>query len=60
MALGILEARGHEHVPGTTRYFDDPSRPQIATAEHVGLKVDNSGKDPIILVRAHRINTKLV
>lgn len=53
MALGILEAHGHDHVPGTTRYFDDPSRPQIASAEHAraGLKVDNSGKDPIILVR---------
>ncbi|KAK7415508.1 hypothetical protein QQX98_005861 [Neonectria punicea] len=50
MPLGILEAKGVEHVPGTTRYFDDPSRPQIATSDHGGLKCDTSGKQPIILI----------
>ncbi|KAH6957622.1 major facilitator superfamily domain-containing protein [Ilyonectria sp. MPI-CAGE-AT-0026] len=50
MPLGILEAKGVEHVPGTTRYFDDPPRPQIATSDHAGLKCDNSGKQPIILI----------
>ncbi|CAM1506708.1 Fc.00g063490.m01.CDS01 [Cosmosporella sp. VM-42] len=50
MALGILEPKGVDHVPGTVRYFDDPSRPQIATALHHGLKCDTSGKQPIILI----------
>ncbi|KAI5466212.1 major facilitator superfamily domain-containing protein [Mariannaea sp. PMI_226] len=50
MPLGILEAKGVEHVPGTTRYFDDPTHSHIATSEHVGLKTDNSGKEPIILI----------
>ncbi|KAG9257922.1 major facilitator superfamily domain-containing protein [Emericellopsis atlantica] len=49
MPLGILEPKGAEHVPGTTRYYDDPSRPQYATDDTIGLKVDKSGKDPIIL-----------
>lgn len=36
---------------GTTRYFDDPLRPQIATEDNSnGLKCDTSGKQPIILV----------
>jgi hypothetical protein len=35
---------------GTTRYFDDPERPQAATAESAGLKCDTSGLIPIILV----------
>ncbi|KAI8173728.1 hypothetical protein K4K54_009952 [Colletotrichum sp. SAR 10_86] len=35
---------------GTTRYFDDPDRPQAATNAHHGLKVDNSGDVPIILI----------
>jgi hypothetical protein len=35
---------------GTTRYFDDPERPQAATSESVGLKCDTSGPIPIILV----------
>lgn len=40
-----------EHVPGTTRYFDDPERPQAATsADIAGLKCDTSGPVPIILV----------
>ncbi|KAI0526126.1 major facilitator superfamily transporter [Xylaria bambusicola] len=48
MGLGILEVPGH--VPGTTRYFDDPDRPQIAdTTDARGLKCDRSGPVPIIL-----------
>ena len=39
-----------EHVPGTTRYFDDPERPQAATSSTAGLKCDTSGSVPIILV----------
>ncbi|RFU36121.1 hypothetical protein B7463_g241, partial [Scytalidium lignicola] len=35
---------------GTTRYFDDPERPQVATADTSGLKCDTSGPVPIILV----------
>jgi MFS family permease len=50
MGLGILESSSMEHVPGTTRYFDDPERPQIATGDTVGLKCDRSGPVPIILV----------
>jgi hypothetical protein len=40
-------------VLGTTRYYDDPDRPQAATSdsESAGLKVDKTGKVPIILVR---------
>ncbi|KAI1423047.1 major facilitator superfamily transporter [Xylaria sp. FL1777] len=48
MGLGILAVPGH--VPGTTRYFDDPDRPQIAdTGDARGLKCDRSGPIPIIL-----------
>ncbi|ROW16708.1 hypothetical protein VPNG_01532 [Cytospora leucostoma] len=50
MGLGILEDRVMDHVPGTTRYFDDPSRPQYAAEGTQGLKTDNSGPVPIILV----------
>ncbi|CAK7205186.1 hypothetical protein SEUCBS139899_007951 [Sporothrix eucalyptigena] len=50
MGLGVLEDSVMEHVPGTTRYFDDPERPQIAHDGHAGLKCDNSGPVPIILV----------
>ncbi|KAH8737378.1 major facilitator superfamily domain-containing protein [Ilyonectria robusta] len=50
MPFGILDVKGVEHVPGTTQYFDDPSRPQLATSDHVGLKCDTSGKQPIILI----------
>ncbi|KAF4453821.1 transporter HOL1 [Fusarium albosuccineum] len=50
MPLGILEAKGIEHVPGTTRYFDDPSQPQAASEHHENLKFDNSGAEPIILI----------
>lgn len=39
-----------EFVPGTTRYFDDPERPQAATPESAGLKCDTSGPVPILLV----------
>jgi len=51
MGLGILEDKVLDHVPGTTRYFDDPERPQYA-ADGVtkGLKCDTSGPVPIILV----------
>ncbi|TQN68696.1 Protein HOL1 [Colletotrichum shisoi] len=50
MGLGILESKALDHVPGTTRYFDDPSRPQTATGAHHGLKVDSSAHEPIILI----------
>ncbi|KAH8815024.1 MFS transporter-like protein [Xylogone sp. PMI_703] len=50
MGLGVLEDRVMVHVPGTTRYFDDPERPQAATADTIGLKCDTSGPVPIILV----------
>ncbi|KXJ92461.1 major facilitator superfamily transporter [Microdochium bolleyi] len=51
MGLGILEDTVLEHVPGTTRYFDDPDRPQTAdTADARGLKCDRSGPVPIILI----------
>lgn len=43
---------------GTTRYFDDPERPQVATGADTGLKCDRSGPVPIILVRrSHRAQT---
>ncbi|KAK4121709.1 MFS general substrate transporter [Parathielavia appendiculata] len=50
MGLGILEDRVLAHVPGTTRYFDDPERPQYAVDGVEGLKCDTSGPVPIILV----------
>ncbi|RDW84947.1 hypothetical protein BP6252_02537 [Coleophoma cylindrospora] len=50
MGLGVLQDRVMDHVPGTTRYFDDPDRPQAATADAAGLKCDTSGAVPIILV----------
>ncbi|CAK7236181.1 hypothetical protein SCUCBS95973_009520 [Sporothrix curviconia] len=50
MGLGVLEDPVMEHVPGTTRYFDDPERPQIAHEGYAGLKCDNSGPVPIILI----------
>lgn len=50
MGLGILEDTVLDHVPGTTRYFDDPDRPQTAdTIDARGLKCDRSGPIPIIL-----------
>ncbi|GAB1318697.1 hypothetical protein MFIFM68171_08907 [Madurella fahalii] len=49
-SLGILEDRAMDHVPGTTRYFDDFERPQFATDGTRGLKCDTSGPVPIILV----------
>ncbi|KAI1336425.1 major facilitator superfamily transporter [Xylariaceae sp. FL0016] len=50
MGLGILEDTVLQHVPGTTRYFDDPERPQTADTVHAGhLKCDRSGPVPIIL-----------
>ncbi|KAL2267422.1 hypothetical protein VTJ83DRAFT_4699 [Remersonia thermophila] len=50
MGLGVLEDRVMSHVPGTTRYFDDPERPQYAADGAEGLKCDTSGPVPIILV----------
>ncbi|ROW04546.1 hypothetical protein VMCG_04962 [Cytospora schulzeri] len=51
MGLGILEDRVmNGRVPGTTRYFDDPARPQYAVEGTRGLKTDNTGPIPIILV----------
>ncbi|KAK0666476.1 putative MFS transporter [Cercophora samala] len=50
MGLGVLEDRVMEHVPGTTRYFDDPERPQFSSDGVEGLKCDTSGPMPIILV----------
>lgn len=50
MGLGILEDKVMAHVPGTTRYFDDPERPQFAADGVTGLKCDYSGPVPIILV----------
>ncbi|KAL2200312.1 major facilitator superfamily domain-containing protein [Corynascus similis CBS 632.67] len=51
MGLGVLEDRFLSEVPGTTKYFDDPERPQFALEHGVeGLKCDTSGPVPIILV----------
>ncbi|EWG37104.1 hypothetical protein FVEG_00864 [Fusarium verticillioides 7600] len=50
MPLGILEAKGIEHVPGTTQYFDDPSRPQVAGEHHGDLKRVQVGTETIILI----------
>ncbi|KAF8863362.1 MFS general substrate transporter [Acephala macrosclerotiorum] len=50
MGMWILEPKSMEHVPGTTRYFDDPERPRAAGSESAGLKCDTSGPVPIILV----------
>ncbi|WYZ42879.1 hypothetical protein EsH8_VI_000578 [Colletotrichum jinshuiense] len=50
MGLGVLESKVLDQVPGTTRYYDDPDRPQTATDAHHGLKVDSSGDVPIILI----------
>ena len=52
LELPILTGTCLFNGSGTTRYFDDPRRPQIATDENAtGLKCDTSGKQPIILVR---------
>ncbi|KAF7549257.1 hypothetical protein G7046_g8408 [Stylonectria norvegica] len=48
MALGILEPKGGEHVPGTTRYFEDPTLPPTNNHSHTGLKLDKTGT--IILI----------
>ncbi|KAL1864789.1 hypothetical protein VTK73DRAFT_5642 [Phialemonium thermophilum] len=50
MGLGILEDPVLEHVPGTTKYFDDPAHPRYAADGATGLKCDTSGPVPIILV----------
>ncbi|KJZ73476.1 hypothetical protein HIM_07032 [Hirsutella minnesotensis 3608] len=49
MGLGILEPKSGEPVPGTTRYFDDPSHPLEESGHDIALKCDKSGKVPIIL-----------
>ncbi|KAI5920801.1 major facilitator superfamily transporter [Camillea tinctor] len=51
MGLGILEDTVLVHVPGTTRYFDDPDRLQIGgTASDISSpKCDRSGPVPVIL-----------
>ena len=38
MALGILEPSQGNRVPGTTRYFDDPSRTQYVDGEENGAE----------------------
>ncbi|KAK7951880.1 uncharacterized protein PG986_007608 [Apiospora aurea] len=45
MGLGILESKAMEHVPGTTRYYDDPQRPRTTNTapETRGLKCDKNG-----------------
>ncbi|KAK0717902.1 major facilitator superfamily domain-containing protein [Lasiosphaeria miniovina] len=50
MGMWILEDKVLDRVPGTTRYFDDPERPQYAADGVHGLKCDTSGPVPIILV----------
>ncbi|TVY30486.1 Protein HOL1 [Lachnellula hyalina] len=51
MGLWILETKTLEHVPGTSKYFDNPDRPQIADGSAAaGLKCDTSGPVSIILV----------
>ncbi|EKD11872.1 uncharacterized protein L3040_009045 [Drepanopeziza brunnea f. sp. 'multigermtubi'] len=50
MGLWVLESSSMAHVPGTTRYFDDPERPRAATSGTAGLKCDTSGSVPIILI----------
>ena len=49
MGLGVLADRHMDHTPGTTRYFDDPEKPQVATSESRGLKCTKD-PEPIILV----------
>lgn len=50
MGLGVLEDRVMANVPGTTRYYDDPLRPQMAQADGTDLKCDTNGPEKIILV----------
>lgn len=50
---GCFRARctdGNLRALGTTRYFDDPERPQYAADGIEGLKCDTSGPVPVILV----------
>ncbi|KAL0936542.1 major facilitator superfamily transporter [Colletotrichum truncatum] len=49
MGLGVLESKDLDHVPGTTRYFDEPEQVQTTTDNYHGLKVDDSSGTPIIL-----------
>ncbi|KEY70079.1 hypothetical protein S7711_07863 [Stachybotrys chartarum IBT 7711] len=50
MAFGILEPKDNQDVPGTTRYFEDPIHSQGTEDAAPRLKVDASGKEPIILI----------
>ncbi|TVY19841.1 putative MFS-type transporter [Lachnellula arida] len=51
MGLWILEPKTLGHVPGTSQYFDNPDRPQLADGPAAaGLKCDTSGPVKIILV----------
>ncbi|EHA52799.1 hypothetical protein MGG_05085 [Pyricularia oryzae 70-15] len=47
MGLGILEDRHMDHVPGTTRHYDDPNRPTRVGEGATTLKTTEDG---IILV----------
>ncbi|TLD17908.1 uncharacterized protein PgNI_01212 [Pyricularia grisea] len=47
MGLGILEDRHMDHVPGTTRHYDDPNRP---TRVEEGTTTLKTTEDGIILV----------
>ncbi|OAA50110.1 MFS transporter [Beauveria brongniartii RCEF 3172] len=43
MGLGVLEPKGNEKVPGTTRYYDDPDRPRMAGEHDAHLKTTPGG-----------------
>ncbi|KAJ3484299.1 hypothetical protein NLG97_g7091 [Lecanicillium saksenae] len=43
MGLGVLEPKGKEKVPGTTRYYDDPDRPRMAGEQDAHLKTTVGG-----------------
>lgn len=44
MGLGILQDRHMDHVPGTTRHYDDPNRPTIGgEGAATALKTDKDG-----------------
>jgi len=44
MALGVLEDRALEHVPGTVYVYDDESRPAAEAARDTHLKRDKTGR----------------
>ncbi|OAA77995.1 MFS transporter [Akanthomyces lecanii RCEF 1005] len=43
MGLGVLEPKGNQQVPGTTRYYDDPDRPRMAGEHDAHLKTTFGG-----------------